>query len=273
MDEDHGSSPIAGKSGKLNELATDLARIAPANAETHAARAIVLFLNQWKWNEAEGEFKQALEADPGCLMALTYYGYFLTRLGRSAEAHQILERALTLDPTSALITKFLGHCEFVLRHYEKALPFYLRATELEPSYPSGHYWAGRVYLAMTNCPQALDQFEQWEIRQGLDPVAAKLSLRQPPWSHENGGERGYWLKRLEMAKADIFTSPYTYAEFYARLGEKDQALGWLESSIAQHNSAEHMLFDGFWDEFRNEPRFTAQLEKVGFTKVMAARKE
>jgi serine/threonine protein kinase len=273
MDEDHGISPIDGRSAKLDALAADLARTAPTDAETHAARAIVLFLSEWKWKESEDEFKQALEADPGCRMALTYYGYFLTRLSRNAEAHQILERALTLDPTSALITKFLGHAEFGCGRFEESLRLYLRASELEPAYPGGHYCAGRAYLAMTNYPEALNQFEQWDIRQGMDPGTAKQkhdSLRE---ALSKGGERGYWRKRLEMAKADISTSPYTYAELYARLGENDKALDWLKKAVVQHDSAEDMLFDRFWDEFHNEPKFTALLEKAGFSKVMAEQKE
>ena len=49
------------KAVQLSKLSTNLVKLAPTNAETHAALAIVHFLNEWKWKEAEDEFKEALE--------------------------------------------------------------------------------------------------------------------------------------------------------------------------------------------------------------------
>jgi tetratricopeptide (TPR) repeat protein len=265
MSEDHGVYIIDGKTAKLNELSAKLVKLAPTNAETCAVAAIVHFLNEWKWKEAEGEFKRALQTDPNCRMALTYYGYFLTRLRRAAEARSVLERALQLDPTSALITKFLGHCQFVERRYGKALPFYLRASELEPSYPSGHYWAGRVYLAMTNYAQALDEFKKHEGKQGLNSSDIEQRYTRLGRALDKAGPRGYWTKRLEMAREDELwrRTPYWYAERYARLGDKAQALAWLEKALAQRDSMEHLLVDEFWDDLRSEARFKETLKKVG----------
>jgi hypothetical protein len=126
---------------------------------------------------------------------------------------------------------------------------------------------------MTNYPRALDQFEQWEITQGLAPSLAKQRYDGFREILSNGGERDYWLKRLEIAKANTSSSPYAYAEIYARLGDKGQALDWLETAFAKHDSMDCLLADEFWDDFRQEPRFVALLEAAGLTKVMLARRE
>jgi tetratricopeptide (TPR) repeat protein len=102
VDDDVATMP--GTPEQLEKLSEQLTKLAPTNAETHAARAIVFFLNEWKWVEAENEFKQALKADPNCRMALTYYGYFLTRQRRASEARAVLERALASDRISPLIS-------------------------------------------------------------------------------------------------------------------------------------------------------------------------
>src|ERR1022692_3453999 len=94
MGEDHGVFFIDGKKESLNEVSGPLFKISPTTAETPAGLALVRFLNQWKWTEAEREFKQSLALDPNCRMALTYYGYFLTRQLRADEARTMLERAL-----------------------------------------------------------------------------------------------------------------------------------------------------------------------------------
>ena len=262
VDDDVATMP--GTPEQLEKLSEQLTKLAPTNAETHAAKAIVFFLNEWKWVEAENEFKQALKADPNCRMALTYYGYFLTRQRRASEARAVLERALAWDRISPLINKFLGHCYYVQRDYEKALPFYLHASALDTRYPSAYYWAGRVDLAITNYPAALDELEHYESQLAIDlPTGWRFDLYREALQKQ--GSRGYWMKRIELAKdqAPFSQSPYKYAEYCARLGDKSQALAWLEKALAQRDSMENLLVDEFWDDFRQDPKFQEILRKVG----------
>jgi len=107
LSEDSGIPFNAGQSNRLNELAANLAKLGPTNAETRAARAVALWLNEGKLSEADNEFRLALRADDGSSMALTCYGYFLTRINRTNDAEKMLERALILDPTSPLILRLL----------------------------------------------------------------------------------------------------------------------------------------------------------------------
>lgn len=267
MSEDHGILFIDGKREKLTELSAKLMRMAPTNAETHAVLAIVRFLNEWKWAEAEREFKRAITADPNCRLALTYYGYFLTRLRRPGEAREVLERASAVEPASPLITKFLGHCEFVQRHYEKALALYLQASEQEPSYPSGHYWAGRAYLALTNYPEALNELERYERMAGYD--AADIEYRYPQYREVLGkdGSGGYWLSRGPTGDEEgwplVLPVAYNQAERFARLGDRAQALAWLERALPQRLLVENLLVDEFWDDYHTEPKFKEALKTVG----------
>ncbi len=263
MSEDHDVDIIAGKTEKLKELSDRLVKMAPTNAETHAALAIVLFLNEWKWAEAENEFKQALKLDRNCRMALTYYGYFLTRQRRAGEARTVLERALALDLTSPLITKFLGHCEYVQRHYKKALPFYEQASVLEPNYPSAHYWAGRVHLALTNYPQALHEFEERERGQSANSSSARQRHKNLLQALDKGGPRGYWMKCLEMDDDGDARFPYWYAECHARLGDKPKALARLQTALVERDTVEDLLVDEFWDDFCDDPKFKEIVRKVG----------
>jgi serine/threonine protein kinase len=265
MSEDHSIPFIDGKSNKLNELSVTLMKLAPTNAESHAALAIVRFLNEWKWDEAEREFKHALELDPNCRMALTYYGYFLTRQRRDKVARPLLERARALAPTAPLIAKLLGHCEFVARRYEAALPFYESASEHEPSYPSGHYWAGRVYVALTNYPQALVEMERYELKQGLQPYRYEEYRKVL----ETAGPSGFWTNWLADIQQDgegrtgTPLLAYTKAMAYARLRDTQPALAWLEKAFNEHDSMEHLLVDEVWDDYRREPRFKAVLKNIG----------
>jgi tetratricopeptide (TPR) repeat protein len=265
LDEDGGIGFIDGKAEKLASLAATMERIAPTNAETHAARAVVKFINEWKWAEAETEFRQALQVDPNCRMALTYYGYLLTRLGRRNEAESYLNRALQLEPSSPLVTKLLGHCDFLARDFDKALQFYLKASDLEPSYLSSRYWAGRSYLAMTNYSQAIAEFERFDRKTEITLPEGYHTKRREAFA--TNGPAGYWRKTIEMRNGfepdRAAHSAYIFAECYARLGQTNEALTRLDQALARHESGSRLIFDEFWDGFRAQPKFQESLRRIG----------
>ncbi len=268
MSEDHGLPiQIQGKSYVLQQLAANLVKLAATNAETHAALAIVRFINEWNWTEAEAEFRQALQVDPHCRMALTYYGYFLTRIGRAREAREVLEQARQHNPESPLIVKFLGHCDFLERDYEKALESYLKASELEPSYPGSHYWAGRAYLGLTNYLQALDEFREFEQTRGYRIPRETWLLPSLRGRLATNGPRAFWSELVEQENVALhdatLQSPYFYAECHARLGETNRAMESLAKAVAQHQGGEHLLFDEFWDPFRGQQEYKRIATKIG----------
>ena len=248
MDEDydlHTAPPD--KADQLNGMSAILMKLAPTNADTHAALAIVRFLNEWNWKEAEDEFKLALKLDPNCRMALTYYGYFLTRQRRADEARKVLERALKIKRDSPLITKFLGHCDYVQRRSEEALRCYQHASGYDDDYPSSHYWAGRANLALGNYEAALDEFEEHEKRQGLPAQTIHQNYQDLHGALRKEGPQGVWTKCLEHIKDNKAGLPYWYSECHARLGHRTQALAGLEEAVKQRDTVEDLLVDEFWD--------------------------
>jgi hypothetical protein len=80
------------------------------------------------------------------------------------------------------------------------------------------------------------------------------------------GWRGYWRKRLELARAEERQRPVQsvfLAELYARLGEKDQALEWLERAYEERHPALIFLnLDPKWESLRPEPRFQSLLQQI-----------
>jgi tetratricopeptide (TPR) repeat protein len=268
LSHDHGLVAGDGNTEKLRELAATLQRIAPTNAETRAAVAIALFLNDWKWDGSEKEFKKALDIDPHCRMALTFYGYFLTRLLRADQAEAVLKRAQEVEPSSPVIGEFLGHCEYARRDFEQALLRYVPVSELDPSYASAYYWAGRASMALTNYFMALQHLQKHEELQGGGAeIATRYERFRKGVEQEKDPEHqahAYWRALIQEQKPyEANTPPYVVARRYAFLGDKEQALSWLEKACARHNEMENLLFDEFWDPYRKDPRFEAVLSKVG----------
>jgi tetratricopeptide (TPR) repeat protein len=270
MGEDRGF-PIAGKTEKLNELSARLRELAPTNADTLAAVAIVKYMNQWQWKEAEKKFKEALETGPKCRMALTYYGYFLTLLGRARDARGILERADKDDPGSADIAKLLGHCEYAQRHYDEALNYYQTAEERNQSYPSAFYWDARANMGMTNYFQAMRQpLVRWEVLAGYGSEAYEVqrynNLRKAIQQDPEHPVHAYWTAVIEDLKQNGLTNstPYLWAARYVRVGEKDKAENLLRRALQERDpDMENLLFDECWDPYRREQWFKDVAKEVG----------
>ena len=50
--------------------------------------------------------------------------------------------------------------------------------------------------------------------------------------------------------------PYSIAEVYAGLGERDQTFEWLERAYSEHSGAMVWLkADPFWGKVRSDPRY------------------
>jgi hypothetical protein len=95
--------------------------------------------------------------------------------------------------------------------------------------------------------------------------AKSETLRQ---AFRESGARGYWLKRLEQLQdgSNPEDAPYDMAIISAQLGKNEEALDWLDNAYAKRDHMDYLVFDHYWDELREEPRFQVLLKKVGFMK-------
>ena len=234
-------------------------------AETHQVLGLIRFW-EWKWPEAEAEYREALRLNPDCVPAWICFGFHLSHVGRPEEALQVLDRGLQVDPSAANLVKMKGHAYFVRRQFQQALDLYLESTRREPLFPEARRWTARAYFAMTNYPAAIDEMEQREVlRSDRPPDEAKQEYAALRHAFKEGGARGFWLKQLAVNQAHWKPDeyPYTFAQIYAWLGDKEQALTFLEKAFERHDELVYLIFDECWDPWRDEPRFEAIRKKVG----------
>ena len=77
-------------------------------------------------------------------------------------------------------------------------------------------------------------------------------------------EAGKILDQLMQLSKQRYVSAYSFAVVYLGLGDKEQALGWLEQSYQDRAGSEiaYIKVDPFLDPLRGEPRFEALVAKV-----------
>lgn len=89
-----------------------------------------------QWEQAEADFKKALELEPDQPMVLNYLGYSWVELSRNFdEAQAMIEKAVEQKPEDGYITDSLGWVLYRIGKYEEATPHLERAVELMPTDP------------------------------------------------------------------------------------------------------------------------------------------
>ncbi|MBH0238141.1 tetratricopeptide repeat protein [Methylobrevis albus] len=94
----------------------------------------IAFERTKRWNEAEADFRKALELQPDQALVLNYLGYSMVDRGeRFDEALGMIERAVELEPADGYIVDSLGWVFYKLGRYEEAVEQLERAVELRPA--------------------------------------------------------------------------------------------------------------------------------------------
>lgn len=120
------------------------------------------------WDQAEADFRRALELNPDQPQVLNYLGYSLVeRKEKLDEALDMIERAVAARPDSGYIVDSLGWVLFRLGRYDEAVEHMERAVELMPVDPVVNDHLGDVYWAVGRAREA--EFQWSRALSFIDP--------------------------------------------------------------------------------------------------------
>jgi tetratricopeptide (TPR) repeat protein len=245
--------------GKAEEAARHATELDDSLAEGHAALGYIHAL-EWDWSGSEREFKRALETNPGYVVALYQYGFILSMWGREEEATALAQKARELDPFSPIVLYRAGRIQLHARHYDKAAELFRRILERDPDDQLGRYGLGLVYEAQGKFIEAESTFEEPYRQSRFDLIATYAAAGDKATArHRLTAE----LHRLQAENSYI--RPGYLAEVYTNLGEKDEALFWLERGYREHDVWLALL--KVWPRFdplRTDPRFQNLVKRMNF---------
>lgn len=173
----------------------------------HYARAIS-HERQDNWEEAEADFRRALELNPGHPQVLNYLGYSMVEKGiHFDEALDMIERAVAEQPESGYIVDSLGWALYRLGRYDEAIVHMERAAELMPTDPVINDHLGDVLWAVDRKAEARFQWKRALSLHESDPspdlepdrVRRKLAVGLDAVLEEEGAEP---LKAADAAPSD-----------------------------------------------------------------------
>jgi serine/threonine protein kinase/Tfp pilus assembly protein PilF len=231
-------------------------------AEGHAALAYATFRGDWKWAEAEKEFKQAISLNDNYASVHQWYANYLAAQGRFDEAIKETRRTQEIDKTSLIINAHFGLVYFLGHRFDDSISECKKAIEMDPSFFVARRYLGLAYAQKGMHKEALAEFEKAIAASSSSPLMRAEYANALALSGDTNKAHAELNNLLEMSKQK-YISAYHIAAIYVGLNDKDHAFEWLEKAF--QDRADWMAFlkvDPRFDTLKSDPRFTSLLQRL-----------
>lgn len=260
---------------ELNDSLVKALALDPNLGEAYATYAFTLALHQWRWKEAEENFKKAIELSPGYATAHHWYATLLGIQGRSQEAEAEMKRALEINPLSHNFIADLGQVYYFQRDYEKAEDYSRRALAIDPDFVFAHWHLENIYWRTARSEKAIDELvtrieiDSRSKGDGSSKPFFEKSRNAYRNAYRKGGLEQFVRAYNEDYGGSAFSArnpntPFSHARWFTMMGRKDDALDNLDKAYEQRAFLMAWVkADPIFDELRDEPRYQAILRKMG----------
>lgn len=234
-----------------------------AQAAAHFVQAMIHWQYDWLWEEADREFRRALDLDANTASARVHYANYLASMNRLPEALQQAAQVSALDPLGPGSRAVEAQVYYLSRDYERTIRHCQAIISADADAWPLYYWLGRAYDSTGRPAQAVEALEKWRSRparfrgRGFGMVAM---------AYARAGRRPQVLALLaelrERARR-AYVSPASMAMIHMALGDNDAALTALEQAYVERDSGlVNLAVEPAFDPVRGDARFWALLDKL-----------
>jgi TolB-like protein/predicted Zn-dependent protease len=239
---------------KARAAAERALEIDPQLAEARATLAYATHYYDWRFTEAEAEYRRALSERPNYSMGHLYFANLLTSRGRFEEAFGQFEEAVRLDPLSLVANAAFGWSHYYARHYEQAIRYPDKALEMDPTYAIAHRIRGMALEKLGRFEEALGSLQRAAELSGATLYATLVAQALANAGRRDEARRA--LADLEDVSQRRYVGPYSLAAAYLAVGDQDRAFAKLAEALKQRSHWLTLLdVDPDFDAVRNDPRF------------------
>jgi TolB-like protein/Tfp pilus assembly protein PilF len=226
--------------------------------EAHTSLAFSLDVFDWDWTSAEKEFQRAIELNPGYATAHHWYAWHLSEMGRNSEAIAEMRKAEHLDPLSLIISADMSEILLVAHLNDEAIEQTRRTIDMDPNFAIAHYELGQAFVQKRSYNEAIAEFQKAiELSGGSIPSTSNLA-----YAYAVSNKSTEAVKILNDLKSRPAPNPSEIALVYVGLGEKGQAIKWLDKAYEEHFNPSILLRPAF-DSLRSDPRFQNLVHRIG----------
>jgi tetratricopeptide (TPR) repeat protein len=236
-----------------------------ASAEGHTSLAVYKSWFEFDWAGSEAEFRRAFALNPNYAFAHDQFGLVLSFQGRHEESEAEIRRAVELDPLDPQIP-IDGLMALAWQgKYQAAREAAGKAAELDPTFFFAPWGYGWIDVQEGKVGDAIPEFLKAKAMESPPFVTSWLG-----YAYAAAGDRTRALSTIEEMKKNSlhgYVPPFNLAIVYLGLGDRAQALDYLEKADAE--DSQWLIYiggDRVFDPLRSEPRFVALMRKKGFSK-------
>lgn len=161
-----------------------------------------------------------------------------------------------------MINSDLGWNYYFARRYDEAITQMRKTLEMDPGYYYAHVNLGQVFAAKRDFDEAIKEYQKARALND-DPFVLGLLGH----AYASSGKKTEALKILDQLRElskQRYVNAYSFAAVNVGLGNKEEALHWLEQSYQDRAGADvgWIRVDSLLDPLRDDPRFEALAEKI-----------
>ncbi len=235
--------------------------IEPRLAFAYASRGAIL-REQLNMGAALANLEKADSLPGEDAHSLREFAVLLAQSRRFAEARSKIELAKGLDPLNPLSLQVEALLLAHERRYEEAIVVGRRSMELAPERMQIRRIVGNSLLFLGRTAEAQAEYAK------LEPTDYRRLLGEAAIA-VRAGDRAKALDTLQTMKQRYGDAAlYQYAEIYAQLGMRDEALDSLRRALATRDPGMASIQnDPFLDPIRSDPRFGPIVRAMNFPRA------
>ncbi len=259
-EEPHKVMPLA-REAALKALSLD-----PTVSEAYTALATVKLQYDWDWAGAEQDVKKAIQLNHSSADAHDLYSAYYTALGNFKDALAEIQLARDVDPLSLRFADRFLYILVFFKDYDRAITEAQTMLARNPDFVMGHAWKAMALTMKGRFPEALDEQKR---ANDIDPnPGMQIFMAVIQASAGNKVEAEKLVHKIENVAKQQYVCNYEISQVYAALGDRDQAMKWLNSGLDQQCDCMIWLQGEPWMEpLRADSRYLDLIKRVGFDRL------
>jgi TolB-like protein/Flp pilus assembly protein TadD len=232
--------------------------------DAHAALGDLKAVYYFDYPGSKTELERAIQLDPNSATAHHWLAnQSLANLGETERALTEMKRAMELDPLSLVINTNLGVAYYSAGQIDDAIRQLRRTVEMDGNFYFARWNLGLALELKGETSEAIAEYKKAIELSSGDPTPIGYLGRLYGLTGRKD-EAHKILEDLRRMREENYTSAYSLACVYVGLGEKDEAMNWLERGYQEHDGFNlgAIRVDPVLAPLRGYPRFEALAEKI-----------
>jgi TolB-like protein/AraC-like DNA-binding protein len=257
---------------RARDLSNEAIKLDPDCAEAHAVLgAHYIWGGSRDIAEGSKELKKAVELNPNFSTAHQWYAQSLMITGPIEKARLHVNKALELEPYFWVVQTLSSWIFYFEKRYDKAIEASKIAHDLNPNYISNNWLFVLNYAKLGEGEKMLNELQSIIKNYTQD----EKYLEEIQIAYNEYGINGIftWLDEVNQNKPipveGMDGHPFYSAWWNAILGNKNEAVYWLERTLEDPHPLDHysnlITTNPDFDLLRDDPRFLQIMEKFGLT--------